>query len=492
MPKINLLPPCLRTCLVICISGLCSATSAQQVVWAQKNNLDKKTDFTKVIGQNKHGVYVLKHKNSTLRRYFIIQKFDRKMNLLRSKTIKIPNSELKTIIVLENDIIFFTRFNEKNYTNSLYMQHLDTSLNADLPQPVFNNCDLPGSFPDFRIEYSENKKKVVAWYISENENNNLASIHLQLIEKDRKADMQLVELNEKVGDIDIREALTDPEGNFYCLMNTSRNFKSNKAYDFKNRILCVNIHSGKSRNETFHPLDTFISNADLSFNSSSGRVHATGFYGSKDEDDDKGYFDIAINPADFNFEHAVFRRIDRKTVAKIISIKFEQRGENLNKFSIRKIIPKTDGGCIVISERSYVTTQSDVFYVNGMPQTSYAKVWYNDELLILSLDSLGNLVWDDAVLKSQSSVNDGGYYNGIIVMVNDENFNIIYNDRLSANADVIQITYQENGQHSKKILLNSDQYYALVIPGEYKQVTANSIVLPVNQNRDYTYIKLLY
>jgi hypothetical protein len=77
-------------------------------------------------------------------------------------------------------------------------------------------------------------------------------------------------------------------------------------------------------------------------------------------------------------------------------------------------------------------------------------------------------------------------------MVNDGEINILYNDRLSANADIIQVSYKSNGEHSKKILLNNDQYYALLIPSEYNQVTANSIVLPINQNRDFTFIKLLY
>jgi hypothetical protein len=77
-------------------------------------------------------------------------------------------------------------------------------------------------------------------------------------------------------------------------------------------------------------------------------------------------------------------------------------------------------------------------------------------------------------------------------MINNAQINILYNDRLSANADIIQVTYNENGEHSKKILINNEQFYAKVIPIESNQVSANSIVLPINQNRDFTYIKLLY
>ena len=82
---------------------------SQQILWANRNNLDKKTDFTKVIGQNKFGVYVLKHRNSSFRRYFLLEYFDKRMNLLKSKTFKIPNSELEKIVVTPNNIIAFSK-----------------------------------------------------------------------------------------------------------------------------------------------------------------------------------------------------------------------------------------------------------------------------------------------------------------------------------------------------------------------------------------------
>ncbi len=463
---------------------------AQQVIWAQCNNLDKRTDFTKVVGQNKHGVFVLKHRNNTFRKYFIIEKFDKRMNLLRSKTIKIPNAELQKIVVLEDEVIFFTKIFDKGYTYTLTMQHLDTSLNVDLPVIIATGCDLVNSYSDFKIEYSENRKKMLAWYIGENENN--SQIHLIPISDGKIRSPQIIDIPQAIGNIDILKAIIDFSGNFYCLMTFSKNQKSSKAIDFRTQLLCANLQKNEHQISCFHAEDDFISYADLVINSSTNKVHATGLYGKKDDDDDRGYFDVCINPSDFKIDYRVFNEINRKTVADIIGIKAEQRSENLNKFKIRKTIPKTDGGCVVIAERSFITNQSDVFYVNGVPQTSYSKIFNNDEILLLALDSNGNLLWDEIVFKNQTSTNDGGYNNGIVIMVNEDNFNIIYNDKLNANADVIQISFNEKGERIKKILLNSDQYYALVIPSEYNQVTSNSVVLTVNQNRDYTYIKLLY
>jgi hypothetical protein len=237
---------------------------------------------------------------------------------------------------------------------------------------------------------------------------------------------------------------------------------------------------------------TYLSNYQLVFNYQTNKVQACGFYGENYEDENLGYFIISILPNTLKPEHIVFKQIERSIVAQIIGVKSESKGENLNKFDIKKMIPKANGGLVMISERAFVTTQSDIFYINGVPQSSYAKIFNNDEVLILSLDSLFQPQWTVVVNKTQSSINDGGFYNGIITMVNDDEFNILYNDRISANADIVQISYNEFGRMTKKIILNNDQYYALLIPAESRQVNANSIVIPVNQNRDFTYIKLIY
>ena len=468
----------------------CNGLNAQQIIWAQLNNIDKKTDFTKVIGQNKHGVYVLKHKNSTFRKYFIIERFDKRMNLMRSKIIKIPNAELQKIVVLDNDIVFFTKVFDKGYTSSLHVQHLDTNLNIDVPTVLAAECDLPNANADFKIEYSENRKQFLAWYLTER--NNTYEITLCALDNFKKGTSKKIEIAKGAFDIDFVKASIDIKGNFYCIYTESKNSKANKATDFQTHLLCVNLNDGMVKTLSIHNPEDYITYADLCYNSSQNTMIASGFYGKNLDDEVAGYFSIQIAPNGFELITNVQHPINRKTVSEVIGIKAEARGDNLSKFKIRKTIPKTDGGQIIIAERSFVTNQSDVFYVNGIAQTSYSKIFNNDEVLILSIDSTGELLWDEILFKNQLSTNDGGYNNGIVIMVNEDNFNIIYNDKLNANADVIQVTFNEKGERTKKILINSDQYYALVIPAEYNQVTSNSAVLPINQNRDYTYIKLLY
>jgi hypothetical protein len=433
---------------------------------------------------------VLKHKNSSFRRYFILEHFDKKMNLLKSKTFKIPSAELEKIVVHKKGITFFTKEYGKGNSHKLSMQTIDSAFNEQPPRTIATSQDFNDESVGFRIEYNTAKDRFLIWYMLENAGK--TSLRYHLVSHTETLREGQVLIAQPLPELYVGDAAVDDQGNLFLIYSQSSKFKSKSAEDFHHYLFGLNIFSGLTMEKLINNNETFITGYKLSYNSIHNNICAFGLFGTRDEEDNKGYFALTINCSNFEVSSSLFNDINRKTVSDIIGVKAEQKGENLNKFKIKKLVPKANGGMLVISERSFVTTQSDIFYVNNIPQSSYAKIFNNDEVLILSLDSSGNTEWTEVVFKNQSSINDGGFYNGIIVMVNDDNFSILYNDRLSANADIIQVTYKHTGEHSKKILINNEQYYALLIPSEYSQVSNNSMVVPINQNRDYTYIKLLY
>lgn len=461
------------------------------MVWANKNNLDRRTDFTKVIGQNKFGTYVLKHKNSSFKKYFILEHFDRKMNLLKTKVFKIPGSELEKIIVHAGGILFFTKTFEKGDLKKISVQSIDSGMNESAPRVIAGFDGTEKDISPIRIDYNPGKSLFMVWYvrgISEQE----SDIRFHLMDRKQMLKEGAVHTAYPVKDLYIGDGLLDNAGNLYALCTQSSRFRSKEAVDFKHRLLAVNSGNTAFADILLNKENTFISSYKLVYNPDFGYVNAFALTGTIDEDENKSWQNTCINCSDFSVRRQNENEFDRKTVSGIIGVKAEQKGEMLSKFKIKKLVAKTDGGFLAICERMFITTQSDIFYVNGIPQSSYARIFNNDEVLVMNLDSSLNPIWTEVVIKNQSSVNDGGYYNGIVVMVNENNISILYNDRLNANADIIQITYNADGSHTKKILLNNDEYYALLIPSEYSQVSANSVVIPVNQNREFTYIKLLY
>lgn len=460
---------------------------SQEILWAQTGNKDKKTNFTKVIGQNKHGVYVLKHKNSTFKNYFIIEQFDHKMHLIQSKNIRIGKAKLEKIIVTESEVVYFTRQFMQGYYLSLAMNSLDSNLMFnDINSEIISNVDLPGNFDEFYIQYSENKKRFTVCYFQELDKK--SEINVGEIRDRKLININKIFLNASLSELKINKFLCDNLGNFYMSYDIN---KARKTIPIS-KIFCVNLEKKYYIDTTLNNGETYINDINYTFNSAHQIIHVAGFWGNEDDQENKGYFYLSITPSSFNFNEVKFITFDRKLVQSIIGLKFEKKGEQLSKFKIKKIINKYNGDIVIIAEKSFVSTQSDVIYINGAPQSSFAKIFTNDEVLILTVNKSGEIVWSEVMFKNQSSINDGGLYNSIVVMTEDDKINILYNDRLSSNSDVIQVTYNEDGTHTKKILINNEQYYALIIPAESNQVTGNSVVIPVNQNKDFTYFKLYY
>ena len=203
---------------------------SQQILWANKNNLDKKTDFTKVIGQNKFGVYVLKHRNSSFRRYFIVEHFDKRMNLLKSKSFKIPNSELEKIVVTPNNIIAFSKEYSKGHLSRLFYQTIDSNFNVSEASTIVNFTDPELEMSDLRIEYNSNKDKFLIWYLSsDNESSNLNSFIIQ----NRQIRPNFIpSIPYKLDNLFIGDALIDDTGNLYLIYSKSEKYKNRPPFAF--------------------------------------------------------------------------------------------------------------------------------------------------------------------------------------------------------------------------------------------------------------------
>ncbi len=94
---------------------------------------------------------------------------------------------------------------------------------------------------------------------------------------------------------------------------------------------------------------------------------------------------------------------------------------------LKAVHAKADGGSFVLFEEQYVeayTTRGP----NGVFTTTY--YYHNNDILILNLDSLGEVIWQAVVPKQQSSTNDNGLYNSFFSQVYNNNLYIVTNDHI--------------------------------------------------------------
>ena len=150
---------------------------------------------------------------------------------------------------------------------------------------------------------------------------------------------------------------------------------------------------------------------------------------------------------------------------------------------MRKIVPRNDGGYLMVAENFEITQQMETFYLNGVPQTSSKSVYNYNDVILISMDSSGQMEWRHNINKRQSSFASMAYLHSMGIYVCENNVNLLYNDNSGQSNRVIHIRLARTGVLEQKIVLNSENEYTAIIPLEGKQTGYNRFVTPVMQNR---------
>jgi hypothetical protein len=185
-----------------------------------------------------------------------------------------------------------------------------------------------------------------------------------------------------------------------------------------------------------------------------------------------------------------------------MSDKQKKRAENkakngdapeLNQIKFREIIRREDGGCVLIGEEYYVT-QHTYTDAQGRWHTTYH--YYNEDVIVTSINPKGEIQWSGKVLKNQTSSGRPGIFNSYVSAIVGNKIHIIFNDDIDnikkdrwargikldwftgeKNSAVQIVSFDSNGQHSEKTLLKNEDAETLVVPKAAVQTDAREMIL---------------
>jgi hypothetical protein len=156
------------------------------------------------------------------------------------------------------------------------------------------------------------------------------------------------------------------------------------------------------------------------------------------------------------------------------------------------MVARSDGGCLLLAEKYYLSRQTYTFYVNGFPQTNSRTVYNYDDVQIMSFNADGNLQFNNTIAKSQSSISDGGYYSSIVPIITPENLYVVYNNDVNTEGDMMLSYANNKGLMENKILVKAINTSALIIPSETKQVSSNSILACSLRDKRFTLMRITF
>lgn len=472
-----------RLCLLIFILSTLS-TNAQVLQWSNATKLKGGAVFTKVIGENENGVYMLRYRNRFYNKNIILERFNNQLVFEQSINIELRKARLSKLCFTPKGILVIkSKYLRPQKQNKLIAQWYDFNF-EEKGEPVTLAITAAKDFSDrgnFRIRISDDLQKIAVLHSEASKTSNTV-LHYKLY----NASLQLLaqhtfDVAYPYEDLAMQDLLITNSAQLSILANVApRPTKRNKT---------TNFHWLTIVDSTFY--DTPITDSvDLKsptmvYNRPNDEATLVSFYALREQRGIVGTLFFTIDES-LDTGALVWGQFGEKLINDIAEDALSEG------FNILQATPRSDGGMLIIAEQKDIATEDDIILVNGLPQSTSKNIYNFNEILVLNYDDSAYLDWHKLITKNQTTVNDGGYFSSVVIYTGPKYVQLLYNDQLRSSGDVMQHTIYNNGTEKSKKLLKAELDYVAIVPSEAKQVSSNKVIIPTSKNRRFALLKLVY
>lgn len=486
--------------LILFTIFLCMETASAQIVeWSNQQKVKSKTSYTRIIGQNASGIYVMRAKNSEFTRDVILEKY--KSNLALESSIEMDNPYNSYIekVLLQDDglLVISSQRNDSLNKIDLFGYKINASLQVSKQRKLLVQID-ESTFKnnsDIQIQPSVNKEYTAILYYTEGAEKNTAVMHLHGFDGSLNGIYtKTVNVAFASDDILVSGFECDNDGNSFVLVDYPKEgAKKRKDKEIRDFFLYGYYKTLDKILE--YPIaqdSAYINDIGLVVNNYKKNICVAGFYSDDNSNKVIGSFTYGIDAGSTLVQYKSYEPFQASYTTKIITTMLNEAGTFLTDLYIRKLIPRSDGGCIIVAEKYYETRQTYTYYANGFPQTASHTAFNFDEILVVSKNGDGVTQFADFIKKKQTSTNDGGYYSSFVLLNANDKLAFAYNADTNEESDVLISTINPLGQMDTKILIKALSYYVNLIPTESKQIASNTSLICTLKDRRFTLMKLTY
>ena len=463
--------------------------NAQIIQWSNPTKLKGGAVFTKVIAENKEGVFLLRYRNRFYSKNVVLERYSHLLALQLTKTIDLKKARLIKLYALQNNLLLVrSEYNKFNQTNQLIAQFYSYDFKTQGKELVLAEAKVLeyGDRGNFRLRLSDDQQFISVLFSEPNKEGNIVINHQLYNSKLLKLIQKVTELPVAYTDFIIQDFDVNNKGEMVMLCN---------QIEAKRRTILENKHSlyvfTKDSIRDFIISDTMVlKSSKLIYDRQTDRSKVVAFYGYKNAPGIEGTLFFELNPS-LTQSTLSLNNFSEKLIADV-NVNDRSKGVVSEGFDILELVPRSDGGMLLIAEQKEIATEDDVILVNGIPQSTSKNIYNFNELLVLNYDSIGFIDWHNVITKNQTTINDGGYFSSAVVYVGDKFVQLIFNDQLRSTGDVLQYTIYNNGVVESNKLLKNELENVVIIPVESKQVSSNKVIIPTSKNRRFALLKIIY
>ena len=218
------------------------------------------------------------------------------------------------------------------------------------------------------------------------------------------------------------------------------------------------------------------------------RAYVSACYKNRNSSDDLG---ILVTGTQEGEQKSFLQKIPltKELVGQMQSYDFKDWIERAVIIRPKDIIPRSDGGCVVITEGQYqytrvIRTPPTNMYFYGESFTRMFDQNHYFDIMALSLEAEGDANWVTILPKVQVTEGDGGIFSSYVLYEANNLLKFLFNEDIYNNGNFIEYNLNPAGAQKRVSLFNSDKEGITLIPQKGKQISGNQLLIPSEQKRN--------
>lgn len=454
---------------------------AQEPIFSIPQKINRNAANIKIIGVIDGGIFVFRYGENLN----LLEKYSTDMELIFQKTIFLKNKKamFENIFLLNNKIaLFYSATNNQTFKHQMLALIINNEgIVIDSAKIIdeinFNKLRNKGSF---ELSSSKDRTKILCYRSETQQGNENSLLFLTIINNELETIWhKQINIPYDPEIFNVEKCKVDNNGNVSVLGIVYNDDKKIKQPDrFKYLVLSYRYEKDLLNEYLIKTENKFLTDVGFSIDNINSKIVVSGFYSDISSYMVAGTFYFSVDIQKEQASQTTFQRFEKEFVAKLIGEKSATKGKELSNFNIDYITLRNDGGAILIAEHFILTTFTQPFMTQGITNyTTYYSYEYGN-IIIVSINPEGNILWKQIIPKEQISTNDGGYYSSYTMGLLNDKMNFIYNESISRKTNFIQNTINSAGESTFNILLNTAHKDILMIPKEAKQITSNVMLIP--------------
>jgi len=401
------------------------------------------------------------------RKKSMLVKYDAATNKTTSFVLKLKKRDYQLAQSLSDSIYIFSSFKDKKQNKYCFFVE-DVDLKAfklkNNPRMIaeIDYDNIKGlKSSNFDLWLSDDKKHFLISYTLQSKDGGILRYGFKVLDRQFNEIWKFEDDIPKVqGKWFLQGYKVDQNANVYMISRAYENEKdANKHYErSKLYVKLINKDGTKGVDQELSLSgDKFITAQTFLVNKENELVCA-GLYAKQGNESAIGNFSIVCNPEQTSIKSTDSRDFDKAFFTKGMSDKAAQKmEEKVDKdkefendfgYSFGWTMCRNDGGVSLI-------IQKEKLIITTIKQQHITYVYYNyyyDDIIVLTYDAEGKIMWTQKIPQTQKLVNGGRYYGSYVMNIdNDDRMNFIYNLTSSGMAQF------KSGSVKKTVCLSLDK-----------------------------------